>query len=76
MGVHKCNLCSEVFTEKNSFSRHEKNTDGEKTVTHVSCATKSTGELNIYVDIRQVHTLNQLKRNAGNIRKPFQEHTI
>ena len=56
MVVYKCDICGKVFTEKSSLSRHEKNTYGEKTVTHVSFAIKSVGEQRICVDMLQIQT--------------------
>ena len=48
----------------------------KKTVTHVIYAIKSMGERNICLDIKQVHTLNQLKCNVRNVRKRLKEYTI
>ena len=71
-----CDVCDKVFTEKRSLLRHEKNTHGEKTLIHVSSAITFMGEQRTCVDIMQVHTLNQLKCNARNVRKRLQEPTI
>ena len=48
----------------------------KKAVTHVSYAIKFVGEQRICVDIKQVHTLNQLECNVPNVKKRFREHTI
>ena len=76
MGRYKCDLTCEVFTEKNSLSSHERHTHGEKIVTNASYATKSRGERDICVDIRQVHTLYLLRCNAQNVRKRLRKQTI
>ena len=48
----------------------------EKTVTRVSGVIKYMAELNICVDIRQVHTTGLLRCNAQNARKRLREQTI
>ena len=76
MGAYMCDVCAREFTEKRSLSRHKKNTHDEKTVTHVSYAIKFMGKQRICLDMKPVHTLNQLKCNVRNVRKRLQEHTI